>query len=69
MVLDDKQIIPFFQWLPGGLSLFGVTLLALLVGGIFVLAFVGTAIIALGSVSYRAYRAATINPVKSLRYE
>jgi len=36
MVLDDKQIIPFFQWLPGGLSLFGVTLLALLVGGIFV---------------------------------
>ncbi len=35
----------------------------------FVLAFVGTALIALGSVSYRAYRAATINPVKSLRYE
>ena len=35
----------------------------------FVLAFVGTTIIAMGSVSYRAYRAATINPVKSLRYE
>ena len=36
---------------------------------IFVLAFVGTAVIALGSVSYRAYRAASVNPVKSLRYE
>lgn len=36
---------------------------------IFVLAFAVTAIIALASVSYRAYRAATINPVKSLRYE
>jgi len=35
----------------------------------FVLAFLGTAVIALGSVSYRAYRAATINPVRSLRYE
>ena len=36
---------------------------------VFVLAFVATTIIAFGSVSYRAYKAATINPVKSLRYE
>ncbi len=36
MVLDDKQVIPFFQWLPGGLSLFGVVLLTLIVGGAFI---------------------------------
>lgn len=36
---------------------------------IFVLAFLSTTVIAFGSVSYRAYKAATINPVKSLRYE
>lgn len=36
---------------------------------IFIIAFVLTAVIALASVSYRAYRAATMNPVKSLRYE
>lgn len=36
---------------------------------IFVLSFIGTTIIAFSSVSYRAYKAATVNPVKSLRYE
>jgi ABC-type antimicrobial peptide transport system permease subunit len=36
---------------------------------VFVIAFLGTTLIAFGSVSYRAYKAATINPVKSLRYE
>ena len=35
MVVDDKQIIPFFEWLPGGLSLFGVVLLALILCGVF----------------------------------
>lgn len=35
MVVDDKQIIPFFEWLPGGLSLFGIVLLALVLGGAF----------------------------------
>lgn len=35
MVVDDKQIIPFFEWLPGGLSLFGIVLLALILCGVF----------------------------------
>lgn len=36
MVLEDKEIIPFFEWLPGGLSLLGIVLLILIVGGIFI---------------------------------
>ena len=36
---------------------------------VFIIAFALTTIIALASVSYRAYRAASMNPVKSLRYE
>ena len=36
---------------------------------IFGLAFVITSIIAMASISYRTYKAATMNPVKSLRYE
>lgn len=36
---------------------------------IFVMAFIITTFIAMASISYRTYRAATMNPVKSLRYE
>lgn len=36
---------------------------------IFILAFIGTTLIAFASIGYRAYKAATMNPVKSLRYE
>ncbi len=35
MVLEDKEITPFFEWLPGGLFLLGVVLLILVLGGIF----------------------------------
>lgn len=36
MVLEDKEITPFLEWLPGGLSLLGVVLLILILGGMFV---------------------------------
>ena len=35
MVLEDKEITPFLEWLPGGLLLLGSVLLILVVGGIF----------------------------------
>lgn len=36
MVLEDKEITPFLQWLPNGLWLFAIILVVLLVGGVFV---------------------------------
>lgn len=36
MVLEDKEIIPFFEWLPVGLSLFLVTMLIVIAIGIFI---------------------------------
>jgi len=36
---------------------------------IFIIAFIGTTCIALASIGYRSFKAATMNPVKSLRYE
>ena len=36
---------------------------------VFVLAFIITGFITLGSISYRTFKAATLNPIKSLRYE
>ena len=36
---------------------------------VFILAFIITGFITLGSISYRTFKAATLNPIKSLRYE
>ena len=36
---------------------------------IFLVAFIITTIIAMASISFRTYKAATLDPVKSLRYE
>lgn len=36
MVLEDKEITPFLEWLPSGLFLFGVVLLILILGGMFI---------------------------------
>ena len=35
MVLEDKEIIPFFEWLQAALGVFAATLVILFVGGIF----------------------------------
>ena len=36
MVLEDKEIIPFFEWLPVGLSLFLFTVLIVIGVGVFI---------------------------------
>lgn len=36
MVLEDKEIIPFFEWLPIGLSLFLFTLAIIIIAGLFI---------------------------------
>ena len=35
MVLEDKNITPFFEWIAGGLYLFGLVVLALVLAGLF----------------------------------
>lgn len=36
---------------------------------VFIVAFIATSIVTLGSIAYRTFKAATLNPVKALRYE
>ncbi len=67
-LLASVLATPFGYWM-AKMWLQGFAYSTTISPGIFVLAFLSTTVIAFGSVSYRAYKAATINPVKSLRYE
>lgn len=68
VLLASVLATPFGYWM-AKMWLQGFAYSTTISPGVFVLAFLSTTTIAFGSVSYRAYKAATINPVKSLRYE